>query len=168
MREWIYLTVCTSALICPHSRSCTMLLDDFWGFLPWRRFLWFQHWIQGICLGLMIWNHFICVSKCLPNYVLNPFLVWAPLNTIFFLHLQVEVLSRPHGSVAVNSVWLVTWQVWCELSFHKITTKTTKAEWYFIVCLLTVAFMLTHQSSCNFPYVELVFPKSSMLTTLHY
>lgn len=51
---------------------------------------------------------------------------------------------------------------------HKITRKTTKAEWYFIVSLLTRAFMLTLQSSCNFPYAELVFPKPSMPATLHY
>lgn len=167
-REWMYLTVCTSAPICPHSCSCTMLSDDFWRFLPWRRFLWSHHWMQGTCLGLTIWNHFICVSKCLPNYILNPFLVWAPLNSIFFLHLQVEVLSRPHGSVPVNPVWLVTWQVWYELSSHKITRKTTKAEWYFVVSLLALVFMLTLQSNCIFPYAELVFPKSSIPATLHY
>lgn len=160
-REWIYSTVCTSAFICPHSCSCTMLLDDFWRFLPWRRFLWSQHWMLGTCLGLAIWNHFICVSKCLPNYVLNPFLVWAPLNTIVFLHLQVEALSRPHGSthkscVVSNMTGLMRTLI------HKVTRKTTKAEWYFIVSLLTLAFMLTLQSSYNFPYIELVFPKSSM------
>lgn len=147
----MYLTVCTPALICPTSCSCIMLLDDFWRFLPWIKFLWSQHWMQDTCLGLAIWNHFICVSKCLLNYVLNPFLDWTSFNVIFFfLHLQLEVLSKPHGSVPVNPVWLLTWKFWCEFSSHKITNKTTKAERYFIVSLLTVVFMIAFQFNCIF------------------
>jgi hypothetical protein len=139
----------TPTLIFPASCSCTLLLDGFVRCLPWHGFLWSQHGMQGICLGLSIWNCFICVSKCLPNYVSNPSLVWGSLKTTVLLHLQLEVHFKPHGIVPVNTEQLVTWQRGCELSSHKITNKTTKAEWCFIVSLSTVVFMQWQFSICR-------------------